>query len=180
MHEDFLEKYPDSHCSYNLYREEVAKLNISFAVLGVEERETCLSHKMADHNHSQDQFCDKCNSWNEHVERAKIARESYKADCESDWPLHISVKSVDLQKVITLPRIRGVKTIAFTKRIIAFHETFATVGTKSTKPNISVVWHEALAGRSASNIASCFEAALKLERDVTHHIFWLDNKFRSK
>ena len=74
-----------------------------------------------------------------------------------------------------LPRIPGVKTIALIKRIIAFHETFATVGTKSTKPNISVVWHEALAGRSASEIASCFEAILKLERDIIHHIFWLDN-----
>ena len=59
----------------------------------------------------------------------------------------------------------------FIKRIIAFHKTFATVGTKSTKLNISVVWHETLAGRSASKIASCFEAALKLERVITHHIF---------
>ena len=72
-----------------------------------------------------------------------------------------------------LQRIRGVKTIAFTKRIIAFHETFATVGTKSTNPNISVLWHEALAGPFASEIASCFEAGLKLERDITHHIFGL-------
>ena len=131
MHGDFLEKYLDSHCSYNLYR-EVAKLNISFAVLEVEECETCLSHKMADHDHPQNQFCDKCNSWNEHVKKAKIARESYKADSEFDWPSHVSVKSVDLQKVIMLPRISGLKTIAFTKRIIAFHETFATVGTKPT------------------------------------------------
>ena len=173
MHKDFLKKYPDSHCSYNLYREEVAKLNISFKVLGVEECETCLSHKMADHDHLHDQFCKKCNSWNEHVKRAKISRESYEEDSEFDWPSHVSVKSVDLRKVIMLPRIPGVKNIAFSKRIIAFHETFATVGTKYTKPKLSGVWHEALAGRSASEVASCFEAALRLARDITHHFFGL-------
>ena len=53
-----------------------------------------------------------------------------------------------------LPRIPGVKTIAFTKRIIAFHETFAAVGTKPNRPNISIVWNEALAGRSSSEMAS--------------------------
>jgi len=38
----------------------------------------------------------------------------------------------------------GIKTITFTKRIIAFHETFATVGSKCKKDNISVVLHEVL------------------------------------
>ena len=81
--------------------------------------------------------------------------------------------SVDLQKVIIRLRIPGVKAIALTKRNIAFHETFATVSTSSTKPNIFVVWHEALAGRSALQIALCFKANLKLKRVITHHIFGL-------
>ena len=52
----------------------------------------------------------------------------YKADCETDWPAETVVRSVNLQKVIMLPRIPGVKSTAFTKRIIAFHHQFAVVG----------------------------------------------------
>ena len=69
-----------------------------------------------------------------------------------------------------LPRIPGVKTIAFTKRLIAFHKTFAAVcKMKTNKPsNISVVWHEGLARRLAVEIASCFYTLVKYERDTTH------------
>ena len=76
------------------------------------------------------------------------------------------------------PRIPGVKTIAFTKRLIAFHETFAAVGKmKTNKPsNISVVWHEGLAGRSAAEIASCFYTLVECERDVTHFHLWAGPK----
>lgn len=36
--------------------------------------------------------------------------------------------SVDMQKVIMLPGITGVKAALFTKRLIVFHETFAPLG----------------------------------------------------
>ena len=76
-----------------------------------------------------------------------------------------------------LPRIPGVKTIAFTQQLIAFHKTFAAVGKmKTNKPsNISVVWHESLAGRSAAEIASCFYTFVEYERDTTHFHLWADN-----
>jgi len=40
--------------------------------------------------------------------------------------------SVDMQKVIMLPRLPGVKTCVFTWRLVAFHETFAPRGTASS------------------------------------------------
>ena len=55
--------------------------------------------------------------------------------------------SVDMQKVVMLPRLPGVKCAVFTKRIVVFNETFAALGgvaekrikkrknTKSTKKN---------------------------------------------
>jgi hypothetical protein len=43
------------------------------------------------------------------------------------------VRSVDMQKVIMLPHMPGVKTALFTRRIVAYHETFANMGKKSQK-----------------------------------------------
>ena len=65
----------------------------------------------------------------------------------------------------------------FTRRIIAFHETFASVGEKSANKDntISVSWHEAIAGRKAEEIASAFVAAFTKERDKKHIIYWCDN-----
>lgn len=101
---------------------------------------------------------------------------AYQADAENDWPEGISVRSVDLHKVIMLPRMPRLKASIFTKRIVAFHETFASVGKKKNKKNtISVVWHEGIAGRSAAEITSAYMAALVKERDVCHSVFWVDN-----
>nr|CAI5847251.1 unnamed protein product [Callosobruchus analis] len=41
MFNDFKMKHPDFICSYELYRQEVKKMNISFAQLGGEECFTC-------------------------------------------------------------------------------------------------------------------------------------------
>ena len=38
--------------------------------------------------------------------------------------------SVDMQNVVMLPRIYGVKTAVFTKMLIVFHETFVPRGVK--------------------------------------------------
>ena len=82
-----------------------------------------------------------------------------------------------MQKFITLPRMPGVKTALFTRRIVAYHETFATIGKMSQKKKktISVVWHEGTAGRKAEEITSSYVTALERERDVKHAVYWLDN-----
>lgn len=71
----------------------------------------------------------------------------------------------------------GNKMALFTKRIIAFHGTFAAVGKKSKakKPTISVVWHEGVTGRKQEDITSAFVKALKKEKNMRHIIYWLDN-----
>ena len=98
---------------------------------------------MSNHEHEREETCKTCENWKHHVQKAQLSRQDYKKDSELDWPSNISVRSVDMQKFIMLPRIPGVKTIAFTKQITAFHETFAAVGTKPKRPNISIAWHEA-------------------------------------
>ena len=81
------------------------------------------------------------------------------------------------KKVIMLPRIPGVKTAVFTRRITAYHETFTSVGkfTPSKKKTLSVIWHEVIAGRSAAEVASAFVTSLHQERDVRFVTYWLDN-----
>lgn len=80
-------------------------------------------------------------------------------------------------KVIMLPRIHGNKKACFTKRIVAFHQTFATMEDKVSKNNekqISGLWHEAIVRRKAEETASAFWRALE-ERDVDRILYWCDN-----
>ena len=198
MLKDFKLKHPDFQCAYETYRKTVRELNISFTKLGEEQCEVCeefdtniLTH---DHNVNFDKLkadiidlvendynetvpCQICQDFIIHKKKAIQSRNEYKIDSEKDLEDTI-VRSVDLQKVIMLPRKPGNKTAIFTKRIIAFHKTFAAVGRsrqKKKKNNIAVIWHEAIAGRKQEEITSCFVKVLQKERDEKHVIYWLDN-----
>ena len=120
--------------------------------------------------------CAQCTAWKNHVDRAHEARANYRLEKQSE---DTSVRSVDLQKVIMLPRIQGCKSVMFTRRLVVFNETFATVGCeekgKIKRKNISVIWHEACAGRKAEEIASTMKMAIERERDMKHIIYWMDN-----
>ena len=162
MYDYFVAKHLDVQCSYSSYKADVAEMNISFAQLGNEQCETCME-KADDHE--------------EHMNRAKTSRTHYITDANSEWPDRTVIRSVDLQKVIMLPRMPGVKSALFTKRIVAYHETFAVVGNaeKNKDKHVSVVWHEGIAGRDADDITSTYEIALLHERDVDHVVYWADN-----
>ncbi|KAK6179795.1 hypothetical protein SNE40_012072 [Patella caerulea] len=67
-----------------------------------------------------------------------------------------------------LPRVPGVKTCAFTRRVVAFNEPFASLG--QTKTKVTALWHEAISGRNASDIASSFWNFFK-----QHIVIWVDN-----
>ena len=175
MHGDYVEK--GNACSYEGYRKAVREKKISFAKLGEEECETCLKHAEHVKAHTEEMVdCPECQRWQKHKQSALQSRLSYKEDAETSLPDGTSVRSADLQKVIMLPRMPGVKSCVFTRRIVAFHETFASVGKGKNKKNtISVLWHEGIAGRSAAEITSAYMAALEKERDVRHIILWVDN-----
>ena len=72
--------------------------------------------------------------------RAKQARHRYQADSQTNACENVVIRSVDMQKMLMLPRLPGNKTAIFQKHIVAYHQTFATVGTNKTKKNtVSVV-----------------------------------------
>ena len=56
-----------------------------------------------------------------------------------------------------------------------FNETFAPVGgSKNGKP-VGVLWHEAIRGRSAEDVASAFIAFLRTLENLEDVFLWLDN-----
>ena len=61
--------------SYDRYKKEVARINISFVKLGEEECEGYIMHKNHEHgNIEEEKTCKTCDSWKAHVKRAKVSR----------------------------------------------------------------------------------------------------------
>ena len=177
MYKDFAQKYP-SVAGYHTYRKMVSSMNISFVKLGEEECEECMLYQKHHHGDSQNETCVDCDNWKKHVERARISRKHYQDDALTDHDPTVAIMSVDMQKVIMLPRLSGVKTCVFTRRLVAFHETFAPLGSKTKqRPVVSAVWHEAVSGRSAEDLASVYLTVIRSDhfRDVTDFIFYADN-----
>jgi len=193
MYTDYKEKHSDSKCCYETYRKLLKSQNISFTKLGEEECERCLAqslhekttgHKVTIPTAELEEIVvedEECGRWLTHITAANNARACYRQDAEKDWPEDYSVRSVDLQKVIMLPRLPGNKTAIFTKRIVAYNETFAAVGKSkkgtSSKKTYCVLWHEGVAKRSAEEVTSAFVKALSQppEREIKHAVLWLDN-----
>ncbi len=180
MHDDYLTT-DSTKCGYEVYRKEVKKLNISFAVLGNEECEQCMTagvHETENHSGKSLDSCKECQKQEVHLRKAKEAREAYQKDKDAPKTEGVVAVSADLQKVIMLPRIPGVKSVLFTKRIIAFNETFAHVGEQDRKlkrKHFLALWNETVKGRKAEDICSTFWQFLKQNRDAEEIIVWVDN-----
>lgn len=178
MHEDFVKKYPDFKCSYDLYRSEVKKLNISFVKLGQEECEQCENFKL--HGHDQDNLqtdhCQICKNWKLHIRRAETSRTDYRSDAGKLLNDEEIIYSVDMEKVIMLPRCDMFKSVMFTKRLTVYNETFVPVGKKPKQPTVACVWHDAIRGRNKEELISTLFKFLVTEcRDTKQIVLWMDN-----
>lgn len=176
MFQDFKQKYPDLTLSYDLYRQKVKNLRISFATLGHEECEDCECFKL--HGHSEKNLqedCEKCQTWKIHIDKANKARTLYRQHSEHLFEEETLCFSADLQKVIMLPRVDSFKTVLFTKRIVAYHESFVPVGKKSKQKPLACIWHEGITGRNKEDIISTFFVFFLKYRDTPRIILWLDN-----
>lgn len=179
MWKDYVVKHPENSVHYTTYLRRVHNKNISFATLGMEECEICDEIKLMEHDKVDGTCSEGCRPCIKHAAHRLAytqARQAYELDGKSVADGSI-VRSVDLQKVIMLPRIPGLKTVCFTRRLVAFHETFAPIGAYKTniRPTESVVWHEGIAGRKCQDIASTFVIALKKDRDYDHVTYYMDN-----
>jgi hypothetical protein len=137
MYKDYYNTYPNGSVSYNYYRKIVKNLNISFVKLGEEECEICelhTSHLSEEHKLSESEHntqsengkttkkvfpdCATCDRFQKHIQTAKEARSSYQEEKKKVSLSNEIVVSVDMQKVITLPRLPGIKQAIFCKRLV--------------------------------------------------------------
>ena len=121
--------------------------------------------------------CEICCNFDKHLERANISRNEYSYDSH----LFLSEKgnvmqAVDMQKVIMLPRMPGVKRAVFTRRIVAFNMTFATLGGRRNAQSLGIIWHEAVCGRNDEDVTSTYVKFVKhYKRDCHTITLWVDN-----
>ena len=183
MYKIFVEEHPEYKIGYEALRRRISAKNIGFTAQGTLTCETCLRFK-SQHEHDEmnyDADCEECANQVSHKERARISRKHYDMDKRKDNEPGTEVYvSGDMQKVIMLPTMKGIKSCVFTNRLVVFHETFAPMGEqkKKTYPKQTraILWHEAIAGRSAADVSSAFVRAIRdLGEDAPNIIIWLDN-----
>ena len=130
------------------------------------------------HNNEEERTtCDKCKDFAVHKNNAARSREMYQVDNDKEENPEDAYFSVDMQKVIMLPRLPDVKTCVFTRHLVLFHETFTPLGEKCRGKVVGVIWHEAVSGRNAEDLASSYVKAMGLPtyRDSKNFVFWTDN-----
>ena len=120
--------YQQQKCSYEMYRKQCRYLHISTAKLGHEECETCIlltgPAQLA-----------------EHKRLAERAREEYRTDKQRQLGEDEALYTLDMQKIVCLPRLLQYKQLVFCKRLAVFHHTLAPVGgTTNANPTILAVW----------------------------------------
>ena len=129
LFDDFKERHPEIKVSYDKYKMDVAGMNISFVKLEEEECEDCIMYENHEHgNIEEGNACETCDSWKAHVEKEKVSKKLYKEDAELELSPLKAYFTVDMQKIIILPRMPGVTTAIFKKRLVTFHETFVPLG----------------------------------------------------
>ena len=118
-----------------------------------------------------------CADFKLHIKAATEARERYREKKNWEWTDNEKVVPFDMQKVIMLHRLLGLKVVVICKRIVVFNETFALVDeSKNGKDNTSgVIWHEEIRGQSAADIPSTFVRFIRENRDTKDFTFCLDN-----
>lgn len=165
MHEDFNLKHPNHKIVYETYRQVVNSMNIGFTEDAPEKCGICMEYEV---NPTPENVLLK----NMHLLKVQDTRQNYKQDKENRDPDTI-VYTVDMQKVILLPRMPDVKDSFFLSRLILFNESFVSL--KPKDKHLLVIWHEAIAGRNAEDVSSAFLAFFLKNRDVKNIILWLDN-----
>lgn len=110
MYDDFCSQYIDHKVCIEVYRKVVRRdLNISLVNLGNEECKSCSYFQLHDKNHVQniDDGCNICINFMEHKSKYTTSRQEYQRDVQKAIPNNDNTiyYSVDLQKVIMLPRM---------------------------------------------------------------------------
>ena len=126
--------------------------------------------------------CEDCKEHEIHLEKAAESRRMYRLDVENNNDPSHPIFSMDMQKVLMLPHLPGMKTALFTRRIIMINQSIVSVGEFSEIPDQEkkakgYIWHEAIQGRKAEDVSSVIIKFINESscRDVDHVNIWCDN-----
>lgn len=173
MYEDFCLRYGNLF-SQETYRGVLKELNISLKSPISDKCEDCTTYaNQIENSINEDEIEELTTKLEQHKIKTFQANTMYKKDANINTCSTTKVFSMDLQKILLLPMIPDSKTCFFTSRLIVFNETFASLRPKGKSH--CVLWHEAVAGRKAENIADSILSILREERDAPNFIFWTDN-----
>ena len=150
MYKNFSENKENNQICYKAYCNVFKSENIGFSRPSQDECEICLSYKdlieYSDHDCDQ---CEECIAYAKHKVRYSQARVEH----QKSIPEEVVCFTVDMQRVIVFLKITT-KEHLFVSRLVTFNETFASK--TPGKPDYCILWHEAIAGRKAPNVASAF------------------------
>lgn len=177
MYKDFKQKNPNFKCGIELYRKKIKALKISFHMPKGDRCVECSmfeeeQKKYSDVNSMPEEIRTKHEN---HKLKVDSAIQRYRLDGTSKNSNKVKYVSMDLQKVIILPEMPEVKDAFFMSRLVAFNLTFAPVEKKSSDSATCILWHEAQAGRDASDIVNAINAFIEANRDMEHLFIWADN-----
>ena len=133
MYKDFIENNHGCNVSHTRYYQELKAMNIGFVKFCDEENESCDLHNKhlievhgladeADISRVKDTSpenkkyekiffpnCKECKDYEEHIKFANEGRKEYRKDRDRDWDDGETIYSADLQKVIMLAAMPGLK-----------------------------------------------------------------------
>ena len=168
MWRDFQVKKFDVSCQ--LYFQVFQRENIGFSRPNQDECNVCAKFNAHKSQPEHAEPCQVCEDGNRHLAKAKQARDAYRKDREENKnALNTSVFTADMQKVILLPKLT-LKEHFFVSRLVVFNETFAAL---TEEPDLLILWHEAIAGRNATHVASAYVKCV-LACANTNIVFWAD------
>ena len=174
MHRDFASNYRFSNVSYETYRKIFVKQRITFGHPAADLCDHCIwgkRHLSYPHTSTSDQ-CLECAKLALHEKSVAISRAEYRRDKNEDAAPGTGVYSVDMQKVLLLPVMRG-KEYFFISRLVCFNETFANLRSGN---DICVMWHEAISGRNGADVSSAFaKFILGAAERIENFVLWADN-----
>ena len=125
---------------------------------------------------SESSKCKICTEFEVHKEFYRASREEYQNDKELAKKCldKNNIFSVDMQKVVLLPHLPGLKESIFTPRMVTINESFAPVGTFRTTKPAGYLWNESIAGRADEDLSSVFVKAI-LHFGCEYTVLWADN-----
>ena len=174
MHAHFLSDFHYQRFCYETFRQEFLKKRISFGPPEPDLCDLCERAKLhlKGRHLPNEPACLECGKYALHQKFAAIARAKYEHDASTPVDLDTGIFSIDMQRVLLIPIMKG-KNYFFTSRLVCFNETF---GCLQNGQDTCMLWHEAITGRNAHDVASSFHAFIRANcPPLKHLIIWADN-----